>query len=412
MLFLSGSHQAAIQAIIDGLQAGKEFITLLGEPGLGKTFLLHAALAHSDLQHLKAIHIFYPHLSAYDILQMICWELGCDDVTQDAEKLTASFYHALLAEHERGRQVVLILDEADTVPRETLARLLWLAHLRASTGKPLLQIVLVGLPVFWQHGNGALLQSFKKGLATRVTLAPLTYMESLAYIRHRLRQAGAVADTVCTAEAVGKIARYARGNPRVMNVLCTNLLIRGFLAKQKPISATMARDVIVAYRAKNASTLWRRGVTYAAGVLVVAGLAGAFQYEYRVVSAPDSHHLAHLAPRLQDISSADTAPQPVDIGASPPLTALSAPPSQEEGPFSTAAQYSSAQDERERNVAPSTLVGEGPPLMRRPSADAVAGNGPDGPAPTQSRQGGEGGRSARKETRVYLRLPLRTCRRH
>ncbi len=247
MLFLSGSHQDAIEAIIDGLHAGQEFITLLGEPGLGKTFLLHAALAHSDLQHLKVIHIFYPKLSAYDILKMICWELECDGVTQDAEQLTASFYHALLTEHECGRQVVLIIDEADTVPRETLERLLWLAHLRSSTGKPLLQIVLAGLPILWQRGNGALLQSFKKGLATRVTLAPLTYTESVAYIRHRLLQAGAYKDTVCTAAAIQKIARYARGNPRVMNMLCTNLLIMGFLAKQKPIPAAMARDVIAAY---------------------------------------------------------------------------------------------------------------------------------------------------------------------
>ena len=67
MLFLGGSYKAAIQALIDGLQAGQEFVTLVGEPGLGKTFLLQAALAHSDLQHLRAIHIFYPKLSAYDI---------------------------------------------------------------------------------------------------------------------------------------------------------------------------------------------------------------------------------------------------------------------------------------------------------------------------------------------------------
>ncbi len=359
MLFLSGSHKAAIQAIIDGLQAGQEFITLLGEPGLGKTFLLHAALAHSDLQHLKVIHIFYPHLSVYDILQMICWELGCDDVTQDSETLIASFCHALLTEYEHGRQVVLIIDEADTVPRETLERLLWLAKFRTSTGKPLIQIVLAGLPAFWQHGNGALVQSFKQGLATRVTLAPLTYTESLAYIRHRLLQVGACADTVFTAEAMGKIARHARGNPRIINMLCTNLLITGFLAEQKPIPATMTRDVIVDYKGKNASTLWQRGVAYAAGVLVVLGLNGIFRYEYLAVSMHGSHNLTQLTRRLQDISSADIVPQPVDIGASPPLMALSAPPVQAEGPFSTATQYFSAQDEQERTFAPSPLAGEG-----------------------------------------------------
>src|SRR5437763_13784087 len=70
MLFLGESHKAAFQAMIEALQAGQELLTLLGEPGLGKTFLLHAALAHSALQHLKAIHVFYPKLSAYDTLKM------------------------------------------------------------------------------------------------------------------------------------------------------------------------------------------------------------------------------------------------------------------------------------------------------------------------------------------------------
>jgi WD40 repeat protein/type II secretory pathway predicted ATPase ExeA len=337
MLFLGGSYQAAFQALIDGLQAGQALVTLLGEPGLGKTFLLHAALAHSALQHLKAIHIFYPKLSTPDILKMICWELGCDGITQDAEQLTASFSHALLAEHERGRQVVLIIDEADTIPSETLEHLLRLANRRAATGKPLLQIVMAALPAFCQQGNGMLLRSVEKGLVTQVTLAPLTYTESLAYLRHRLLQAGVCADTVFTAEAMGKIARYARGNPRIMNVLCTNLLIKGFLATQKPIPATMARDVIAAYRGKNASTLWWRGVAYAAGVLVVAGLAGSFEYDRLAVSKRGSHNLSQFAHSLQDISSADTAQQPVEMRASPPLTALSAPSPLPEDPPPTVA---------------------------------------------------------------------------
>ena len=92
----------------------------------------------------------------------------------------------------------------------------------------------MGLRTFWQHGNGVLLQSFKKDLATCVTLVPLTYRESLDYIRHRLLQVGTCADSVFTAEAMGEIARYARGNPRIMNVLCTNLLITGFWPSKSP----------------------------------------------------------------------------------------------------------------------------------------------------------------------------------
>src|SRR5262249_15457152 len=159
------------------------------------------------------------------------------------------------------------------------------------------------------------------------------------YIRYRLLQAGAYADTVCTAEAVQQIARYARGNPRVMNVLGTNLLITGFLAKQKPIPVTMARHVIATYRAKNASTLRRRGVAYPAARLVVVGLAAAFQFQYKrlPVSEPGTHNLTQLTRSLQAISSPDTAPQPVEMVASPPLMVLSAPPLPEEEPPPTAA---------------------------------------------------------------------------
>jgi WD40 repeat protein/type II secretory pathway predicted ATPase ExeA/nitrate/nitrite transporter NarK len=336
-LFLGGSYQAAFQALIQSLQAGQACVTLLGEPGLGKTFLLHAALAHSDLQHLKAIHIFYPKLSADEIMQMSCWELGCDDIPQDSERLTAAFYQAMLAEHEHGRQVVLIIDEADTVPVETLECLLWLAKGRAATGKPLLQIVLAGLPAFRRHGNGVLLRSVEKSLVTRLILPPLTYTESLAYIRHRVLQVGADPDTVFTVEAMKKIARCARGNPRIIDVLCTNLLIKGFFATQKPIAATMARDVIMAYRGTNASARWRRGVAYAAGVLAVAGVAGTFHYDHRAVSERGSPHPWQLAHSPHNLSSADTAPQPVEMRTSPPLTALSAPPPLHEDPPPTAA---------------------------------------------------------------------------
>jgi WD40 repeat protein/type II secretory pathway predicted ATPase ExeA len=337
MLFLSGCHKAALQALIAGLKAGQQCVTLLGKPGLGKTFLLHAALAHSDLQHIKAIYIDYPKLSTYDLLRIICWELGCAAVTQDAEKLTASFYHALRTEHERGRPVVLIIDEVGILPIKTFKHLLGLANFSASsTGAPLLQIVLAGLPGIWQHGHGALLRSCEKRSVTRLLLTPLTYPESLAYIRHRLLRVGADAATVFTAEAMERVARYARGNPRVLNVLCTNLLITGLLTQHKPLPATIARDVIAAHRATYSSTRWRRAVAYAAGILVVAGLAGVFQYEPQYLSERGSPSLVSLPPSLQDRASLATAQRPSESAVSPPLPAPSTLPSQGEGPLSPA----------------------------------------------------------------------------
>ena len=70
-LFASRGHQAALQALIARLKARQACVMLLGEAGVGKTFLLHAALAHSDLQHLKTVQVLYPTLALHDIFTMM-----------------------------------------------------------------------------------------------------------------------------------------------------------------------------------------------------------------------------------------------------------------------------------------------------------------------------------------------------
>ena len=108
-LFASRSHTAALQMLRESLKAGEALALLLGEPGVGKTFLVHVALAHRDLQHLKTVHLWYPTCSFHDTLQMIGWELGLDAGTSDSAKLVYALHRTLLTEHERGRQVVLVI---------------------------------------------------------------------------------------------------------------------------------------------------------------------------------------------------------------------------------------------------------------------------------------------------------------
>ena len=153
-------------------------------------------------------------------------------------------YRALLAEHARGRQVVLVVDDADAIPLAVLAKLVHLSHRRALTGAPLLQLVLAGLPGLWRQVRTLPLHLVTPLRMTRVRLTPFTYGESLAYIRHRVQHAGADAGagTVFAAGAMRAVARRAGGNPRVLNELGTHLLIRGFLARQRPISARLAHN--------------------------------------------------------------------------------------------------------------------------------------------------------------------------
>jgi len=121
--YASRSHTAALQTLKESLKAGEDIAVLLGEPGVGKTFLVHAALAHCDLRHLKIVHLWYPTCSFYDTLQMIGWELGLDAVASDATTLAHALQRVLLTEHERGHQVVVVIDEAHTIPVEHLGHL-------------------------------------------------------------------------------------------------------------------------------------------------------------------------------------------------------------------------------------------------------------------------------------------------
>jgi type II secretory pathway predicted ATPase ExeA len=332
-LFASRGHQAALQALIARLKARQAFVMLLGEAGVGKTFLLRAAFAHSDLQHLKTVHVFYPKLALHDIFQMICRDFGLDEVTYDSAKMAHALHRALLTEHERGRQVVLVIDEADAIPHDVLANLLRLSHFRAFTGEPLLQMVLVGLPGLWRQFRTPPLRPFKPPRVTRVMLAPLTYGESLAYIRHRLQQAGADAgaDTVFASGAVRAVAQRAGGNPRALNVLCTQMLISGFFARQRPISARMAQDVITAYGAKRSHPRWR-GVTAAAILLVVGALVGLFPSTYQSVAERGPRGLLQLMRSLLTVAGVETARQPATRVSSPSVPSLVTPRQQQLGP--------------------------------------------------------------------------------
>src|SRR5262249_31741863 len=260
-------------------------------------------------------------------LQMIGRELGLDAVPDDEAQLASALHRALLTEHEHGRQVVLVIDEAHTIPIESLASLVRLSRGRALTGEPLLQMVLVGLPALWRHFSAPLLRPFKPRTVPRVTLAPLTYDESFAYIRHRLQQAGASDGTVFTPGAVRHVTQYARGNPRVLNILCTHMLLTGFAARQKLITSSIAREVITAYSPKSSHPRWWYGVTAAvARILAVVGLLGLFPSTSRILTARGPRGLVPFTRSLLAESGVETGQHPATTVSSPAVSTLSALP--------------------------------------------------------------------------------------
>jgi general secretion pathway protein A len=319
--FPSASHKGALRALLSGIEAGQELLALFGPPGLGKTTILRTCQARME-PPFQMIFIDYPKLSFRDVLVLISQECGLDYATDSPAAMLSQLYKTLQEEHKTDRHVVLLIDEAHHLPIQTLESFFHLFVLQTATGENLFQLVLAGLPALQHKLNLPQLRPLRKRLAVRATLAPLTPEESRAYIDYRLTKVLLMEDELFTPGASKRIVRYARGNPRVLNMLCSNMLITGSLRQQKPISAQLAREVIAEVGAKSPWLYKRWGTAAAVALLLGAGLWWGWQPQWLGSAKRGSLELSYLTQRIANIFSGFTAEQPVKV----PMPSVSSEP--------------------------------------------------------------------------------------
>lgn len=268
-LFLSPSHKAALRALVYGVEERQGFVALLGEVGLGKTTILRSYLEQVDQSQLKTIYLIHSKLSFRELLHTLCQECGLEGTTENIAETITRLHHVLIGEYQQGRNVALLVDEAQHMPIETLEQLLLLSNLETSTQK-LLQIVLVGQPEFEAKLNAQALRQLKQRLVIRATIVPLTAEESRDYILYRLAKVRLADNPIFTRGALQAIITQAQGIPRVLNILCTNALIQGFVNGQPRISVKIAQEVIAEYTGKKPRQGWRPWVAVAGALALLA----------------------------------------------------------------------------------------------------------------------------------------------
>ncbi len=246
-LFLSPSHKQALGSIIYGVKNRKGFVVITGEVGVGKTTILRSYLEGVAKQKTKVVYIFNASVSFKNLLKTIYKELGLDAKTGDIVEILNDLYQILMEEYKQGNTVLLIVDEAQNMPVETLENLRMLSNLETSKDK-LLQIVLVGQYEFEEILNLYELRQLKQRIVIRSTIVPFTEKESMDYIKHRLDKAAANGSPIFTKGALKRIVKEAKGVPRYLNILCDNALITGFGYKKRPVSAKIIDEVITDYK--------------------------------------------------------------------------------------------------------------------------------------------------------------------
>jgi general secretion pathway protein A len=246
-LFLSPGHREALASIMYGVEQRKGFITITGEVGVGKTSVLRYYLEQVDKANLKAVYIFNPNLSFSGLMKAIFQKMGFDTKTEDPSEMVNNFHLILIDRYKQGRNMALIIDEAQNMPIETLENLRMLSNLETSKEK-LLQIVLVGQPEFEETLKRKELRQLQQRISIKATISPLTNRECMEYIQFRMTKASLNGTKVFTQSAIKKIIAESQGIPRLINVLCDNALITGFGCQKKHITAGVAEEVIADFK--------------------------------------------------------------------------------------------------------------------------------------------------------------------
>src|SRR5215813_12366964 len=254
LLYMSRVHCEALATIIYGIETRKGFIVCTGEVGTGKTTVIRAFFDQARAEDFKLIYIFTPQISPLEMATGLCRELGIPD-QPSVFTAVPLLQMKLLEVFESGRTVVLMIDEAQLLPVETLEFLRLVSNFETDTEK-LVQIVLVGQPELDNVLARRDMRQVNQRVALRARLAPLSFEQSVEYIEQRLLGCGAYHYAqVLSPSAAEYIAEAAGGIPRVINILADNVLIAGFGADQRPVGGQLAAETIRSFIAKSGATV-------------------------------------------------------------------------------------------------------------------------------------------------------------
>ena len=239
----SSQHAEALTRLTYAVDSMKGLALLVGNIGAGKSTLARRMLDSlpDDRYEAALLVMIHSGITASWLLRRVAMQLGVTSPSTEKLALLGQLYQRLVEIYESGKKAVVLVDEAQMLQtRELMEELRGLLNLEVPERK-LLTFVFFGLPEIEQ--NLLLDPPLAQRVALRVRLTSFDRDATEAYIKHRLRLAGATR-MLFDADAIGIVHDASRGIPRVINTLGDNALFEAFIGRKDVVDGTLMRAVV------------------------------------------------------------------------------------------------------------------------------------------------------------------------
>lgn len=242
-MFFSHTHESVIEKVLYGIKHRMGFILLTGEVGTGKTTICRSVLDQLDgIAH--TVYIINPSLSGRELIATILDDLEIQYPEKASKKELILHLNRHLLDMTDRHPVVVIVDDAQTMPMETLEDLRLLSNLETDKEK-LLQLVLVGQPEFLEHIGQMKMRQLSQRITINCRLIYLKQNEIAGYISRRLFVAGNNGNVRFTPGAIRLISSKSHGIPRLINKICDYALTAAYLKDAFVINTKHVRQALM-----------------------------------------------------------------------------------------------------------------------------------------------------------------------